>query len=76
MGLGLCEISGLNAFLVDVYQGREILRAGRIPEALILMNEGFRPEMQDFMPVHDIAGIAMVWHCLHALRSGATPGTP
>uniref|UniRef100_UPI000E0DBF4F circularly permuted type 2 ATP-grasp protein n=1 Tax=Acidibrevibacterium fodinaquatile TaxID=1969806 RepID=UPI000E0DBF4F len=58
------RVRALNAFLVDVYQGREILRAGRIPEALILMNEGFRPEMQDFMPVHGaythIAGIDIV----------------
>lgn len=58
------RVRALNAFLVDIHQGREILRAGRIPETLILLNEGFRPEMQDFMPVHGaythVAGIDIV----------------
>src|SRR5690606_31064551 len=35
----------LNAFIHDVYHEREILRAGRIPEALVLHNSEFRPEM-------------------------------
>jgi uncharacterized circularly permuted ATP-grasp superfamily protein len=35
----------LNAFLHDVYHDREIIRAGRIPEKLILHNSEFRPEM-------------------------------
>src|SRR5689334_4067708 len=41
------RVQALNAFLRDIYHGREILRAGKVPEALILHNEGFRPEMQD-----------------------------
>lgn len=44
------RVRALNAFLLDIYSGREILRAGRIPETLILLNEGFRPEMQDYTP--------------------------
>jgi uncharacterized circularly permuted ATP-grasp superfamily protein len=44
------RVRALNAFLKDVYHGREILRAGRIPAELILGNEGFRPEMEGFLP--------------------------
>jgi len=58
------RVRALNAFLWDVYHDREILRAGEIPEALILHNESFRPEMQGFDPpartyIH-IAGIDVV----------------
>jgi uncharacterized circularly permuted ATP-grasp superfamily protein len=42
------RVRALNVFLHDVYHRREIVRAGRIPAALILQNEAFRPEMQDF----------------------------
>jgi uncharacterized circularly permuted ATP-grasp superfamily protein len=41
------RVRAINAFLRDIYHGREILRAGKVPERLILHNEGFRPEMQD-----------------------------
>ena len=58
------RVRALNEFLRDVYHGREILRAGRIPERLILGNEGFRPEMQDFLPAEGVythvAGIDVV----------------
>ncbi|HVJ55600.1 MAG TPA: circularly permuted type 2 ATP-grasp protein [Aliidongia sp.] len=58
------RVQALNAFLHDVYHDREIIRAGRVPEALILHNEGFRPEMQDFDPAQNvythIAGIDIV----------------
>ncbi len=54
----------LNAFLHDVYHDREIIRAGRVPEQLILHNSEFRPEMAGLdlpggMYAH-IAGIDMV----------------
>jgi uncharacterized circularly permuted ATP-grasp superfamily protein len=54
----------LNAFLHDVYHDREIIRAGRVPEKLILHNSEFRPEMAGLdlpggMYAH-IAGIDMV----------------
>jgi uncharacterized circularly permuted ATP-grasp superfamily protein len=54
----------LNAFIHDVYHGREILRAGRVPEALVLHNSEFRPEMAGLdlpggMYAH-VAGIDMV----------------
>ncbi|HUJ38073.1 MAG TPA: circularly permuted type 2 ATP-grasp protein [Hyphomicrobium sp.] len=41
------RVQAINAFLRDIYHGREILRAGKVPERLVLHNEGFRPEMQD-----------------------------
>ena len=58
------RVRALNEFLRDVYHGRDILRAGHIPELLVLHNEGFRPEMQGFAPPRavytHIAGIDMV----------------
>ena len=48
------RVQALNAFLRDIYHGREMLRAGKIPEHLILHNEGFRPEMQDFDAPHGV----------------------
>lgn len=54
----------LNAFIHDIYHERDIIRAGRVPEKLILNNSEFRPEMQGLdlpgrMYSH-IAGIDMV----------------
>jgi uncharacterized circularly permuted ATP-grasp superfamily protein len=58
------RIRALNAFVNDAYSEREILRAGKIPERLILHNEAFRPEMQGFAPPQHIythvAGIDIV----------------
>ena len=54
----------LNAFLHDIYHDRDIIRAGRVPERLILHNSEFRPEMAGLdLPGHiysHIAGIDMV----------------
>ncbi len=58
------RVKALNAFIWDVYHEREIIRAGKVPEALVLHNESFRPEMQSFdVPQRvytHIAGIDMV----------------
>jgi uncharacterized circularly permuted ATP-grasp superfamily protein len=58
------RVTALNAFLFDVYHGREILRAGRVPETLVLHNESFRVEMQGFDPPQrvytHVAGIDIV----------------
>jgi uncharacterized circularly permuted ATP-grasp superfamily protein len=58
------RVRALNAFIADVYHRRQILRAGHIPPELVLHNEGFRPEMQDFEPPHGVythvAGIDIV----------------
>ena len=42
------RVRALNAFIHDVYNEREILRAGKVPEALVLRNESFLPAMQGF----------------------------
>src|SRR5207245_11237227 len=39
------RVRALNLFLKDVYSHREILRAGIVPEDLILRNPLFRPEV-------------------------------
>jgi len=39
------RVRALNAFLHDVYHGRDILKAGKIPEQAILGNSQYRPEM-------------------------------
>ena len=41
------RVRALNAFLADAYHEREILRAGRIPAELILLNDSFCAEMQN-----------------------------
>jgi uncharacterized circularly permuted ATP-grasp superfamily protein len=54
----------LNAFLADVYGGREILKAGKIPERLVLGNSLYRKEMEGLELPGDvyvnIAGIDIV----------------
>ena len=58
------RVRALNAFIHDVYHEREILRAGKIPERLVLNNPQFRPEMAGLDLPHNvythIAGIDMV----------------
>jgi uncharacterized circularly permuted ATP-grasp superfamily protein len=58
------RVRAINAFLYDVYHEREFIRAGGVDAMLILHNEGFRPEMQDFTPPQSayahIAGIDLV----------------
>lgn len=58
------RVKALNMFLADVYGAREILRAGVVPEALVLHNPGFCLPMIGRRPMHDIwiqiAGIDLV----------------
>jgi uncharacterized circularly permuted ATP-grasp superfamily protein len=58
------RVRALNAFLHDVYHDREILRAGRIPEAIVLTNPLLRPEMCGFDPpggvYNHVSGIDLV----------------
>jgi uncharacterized circularly permuted ATP-grasp superfamily protein len=42
------RVRALNAFLHDIYHGREIVQAGRIPEAKVLGNAQYRAQMQGF----------------------------
>ncbi len=58
------RVKALNAFIADIYHGQDILRAGKIPDRLILHNPQFRPEMMGLRVAGDIythvAGIDMV----------------
>ncbi|GLQ21395.1 circularly permuted type 2 ATP-grasp protein [Algimonas porphyrae] len=48
------RVKALNAFLHDIYHRQEILRAGRIPTALIENNAAFLPQMMGVNPPGDI----------------------
>ncbi len=58
------RVRALNLFMADVYGAREILRAGRVPEQLVVGNDAYRPEMQGFVPpggvYSHISGIDLV----------------
>ena len=42
------RVKALNAFLNDVYNEREILKAGVVPEDLVLLNSSYCPQMEGF----------------------------
>ena len=44
------RVRALNAFIHDVYHRQEIIRAGRIPEDLVIQNAAFLPEMMCVEP--------------------------
>src|SRR5689334_16048368 len=44
------RVRALNAFLHDLYHRQEMLRAGRIPQDLILQNSAFVPQMVGLTP--------------------------
>lgn len=44
------RVYAINAFLHDIYNRQEILRAGIIPTELIAHNDAFLPQMMDFNP--------------------------
>ncbi|MCL4166697.1 UNVERIFIED_CONTAM: hypothetical protein GTU68_050860, partial [Idotea baltica] len=44
------RVTAINAFLHDIYNRQEILRAGIIPIELISNNDAFLPQMIDFTP--------------------------
>ena len=48
------RVRALNAFLHDIYHRQEILKAGRVPESLILNNSAFMPEMMGLEPARSI----------------------
>ncbi|HET8746189.1 MAG TPA: circularly permuted type 2 ATP-grasp protein [Ramlibacter sp.] len=58
------RVTALNRFIHDVYHGQEIVRAGVLPEALVIGNAQFRREMTDVKVPNDIyshiAGIDIV----------------
>jgi uncharacterized circularly permuted ATP-grasp superfamily protein len=58
------RVMALNAFIGDVYGAREIVKAGIVPEDLVLANPAFRPEMTRIRPASGlythIVGIDLV----------------
>ena len=44
------RVRAINAFLHDIYNRQEILRAGIVPIKLIAENDAFLPQMMDFTP--------------------------
>ena len=44
------RVRAINAFIWDIYNRQEILRAGRVPKELIAHNEAFVPQMMGFTP--------------------------
>ncbi|MBI1386706.1 MAG: circularly permuted type 2 ATP-grasp protein [Rhizobiales bacterium] len=48
------RVRALNAFLHDVYHRQEIVRAGRIPAALVNRNLAFLPQMLNFSPPRNV----------------------
>ncbi|WP_404406082.1 circularly permuted type 2 ATP-grasp protein [Pelagibacterium halotolerans] len=48
------RVKALNMFLYDLYHNQEIVRAGRIPEKLIVQNEAFCPQMMGLNPPRGI----------------------
>src|SRR5215475_9320781 len=58
------RVKAINAYIKDIYNKRECLRAGVVPEDLVFQNPVFRPEMNGQKVPHDIyvhiAGIDIV----------------
>jgi len=48
------RVRALNAFLHDIYHRQEIVRAGKIPQKLIVQNEAFCPQMIGVEPVRGV----------------------
>ena len=44
------RVRAINAFLHDIYNRQEILRAGVVPTSLVAQNDAFLPQMMDFTP--------------------------
>jgi uncharacterized circularly permuted ATP-grasp superfamily protein len=48
------RVKALNMFLFDLYHNQDIIRAGRVPEKLIMQNEAFCPQMMGLNPPRGI----------------------
>jgi uncharacterized circularly permuted ATP-grasp superfamily protein len=44
------RVKALNMFLYDIYHNQDIIRAGRVPEKLIVQNAAFCPQMMGLNP--------------------------
>jgi uncharacterized circularly permuted ATP-grasp superfamily protein len=58
------RVKAINVFLYDIYHDQEIIKAGLVPEDLVLLNPAFRPEMLGIEPPRSvyahIAGIDLI----------------
>src|SRR4029078_13582426 len=48
------RVRALNAFMYDIYHRQQIIRAGRIPEDLVIQNVAFLHEMMFVEPAHGV----------------------
>jgi len=48
------RVRAINAFMYDIYHRQEIIKAGRVPEELIISNSAFMPEMVGAEPPRGI----------------------
>jgi len=48
------RVRALNAFMYDIYHRQEIIRAGRVPEDLIMQNPAFVPQMMCVEPARGV----------------------
>ncbi len=48
------RVRALNAFIHDLYHRQDILRAGRLPQDIIIQNEAFVPEMVGVTPARGV----------------------
>ena len=48
------RVRAINAFLHDIYNRQEILRAGVVPVDLVAQNDAFLPQMMDFSPAGNV----------------------
>jgi uncharacterized circularly permuted ATP-grasp superfamily protein len=58
------RVKAINVFLYDIYHDQEIIKAGLVPEELVLLNSAFRPEMMNVEPPRNVyahvAGIDLI----------------
>ena len=58
------RVKAINVFLYDIYHDQEIIKAGLVPEELVLLNPAFRPEMMNVEPPRNVyahvAGIDLI----------------
>jgi uncharacterized circularly permuted ATP-grasp superfamily protein len=58
------RVKAINVFLYDIYHDQEIIKAGLVPEDLVLLNPAFRPEMMNVEPPRNVyahvAGIDLI----------------
>jgi uncharacterized circularly permuted ATP-grasp superfamily protein len=48
------RVRAINAFMYDIYHRQEIVRAGRVPEDLIVQNSAFLPDMMGVEPARGV----------------------